>query len=282
MGNNVLVWRLGASSEDGLMEQIASEGETMNEVSHRLPGGGYTTFRTFGQNKVMRMEDHFRRLEETAELAGAPARLDREQVRAGLRQALSESGYEQARVRIIVDLEVETGMVYLLVEPLRIPSGEDYQQGVAAVTRTMQRQNPKAKLTQFIEISSVVRKETPPGINEVLMVDKDGLVLEGLSSNFFGVKGGAVYTAEEGVLAGITRSLVLEEAAAQGIPVLFQGVRASELDRLDEAFITSASRAVLPVVQVNGQAVGSGKPGKITERLLKGYLERVEAALEEV
>jgi branched-subunit amino acid aminotransferase/4-amino-4-deoxychorismate lyase len=101
-----------------------------------------------------------------------------------------------------------------------------------------------------------------------------------MSSNFFGLRDGVIWTAEEGVLAGITRSLALEVADAMGVPVELQGVREDELSMLDEAFITSASRAVLPVVEINGKAVGTGTPGPVTQRLLQGYLERVEAELE--
>lgn len=112
------------------------------------------------------------------------------------------------------------------------------------------------------------------------MVGEDGRLLEGLSSNFFGVQGGTIYTADEGVLSGITRQLVLEEIRQRGLPICYDGLPVDQISSLDEAFITSASRAVLPVVEIDGQPVGCGKPGPVSKTLRDGYLARVEKELD--
>ena len=185
-------------------------------------------------------------------------------------------------MRITLDLVQQPGMIYLLVEGLRTPGPEAYENGVRAVTRRMQRNNPKAKLTNFIETASTVRRELPAGIEEAIMIGEDGRVLEGLSSNFFAVRQGTIWTAEQGVLSGITRSFVLEVIREEGIPLWLEGLPQEELSGLDEAFITSASRAVLPVVEIDGRPVANGKPGLITRKLLQGYLNRLVQDLEKV
>ena len=112
--------------------------------------------------------------------------------------------------------------------------------------------------------------ELPPGIEEALLLSEDGVILEGLSSNFFAVLDGALRTAEERVLPGITRALVLD--AAQPItPVVRRAVGRDELRRVQEAFITSASRGILPVVRIDGAPIGDGRVGGVTRAVTDAF-----------
>jgi branched-chain amino acid aminotransferase len=282
MENEIAIWCLAPGNEQDVVEKITLRPfpSTLDEATQRLPGGGYTTLRTFGRFRILRLEDHFTRLEDTARLAGVPVHLDRAGLLDALRHALGTYPQEDMRVRIILDLEMQPGTLYLLVDALHTPEPEDYLKGVKVITRRLQRENPKAKLTRFIDTAAAVRQTLPAGMNEAVMVGADGRLLEGLSSNFFAVKSGVVWTAEKGVLSGITRSLVLDVARELGIPLEMEGLNVEELDALEEAFITSASRAVLPVTEIDGKLVGTGVPGPVTRRILQGYQERLERELD--
>jgi branched-subunit amino acid aminotransferase/4-amino-4-deoxychorismate lyase len=94
-------------------------------------------------------------------------------------------------------------------------------------------------------------------------VATDGAVLEGLSSNFFAIREGALWTEEARALAGVTRSLALEVAESL-LPVRRVAVRRDELPLVDEAFITSVSRELLPVVRIDGRYVDEGRDGPKT------------------
>jgi branched-chain amino acid aminotransferase len=278
MGREIGVWRLTlARSMTVEPVVLPSNPASLDEATRLLPGGAYTTFRTFSGNRVIRFSDHLARLEETARLAGKPTNISQVSLQQALRQVFSTCSGGDKRVRIVLDLEQEPGEVFILMEPLVVPGPPAYEHGVKVVTRQMQRQNPKAKLTGFIEAASTVREHLPEGINEALMVGQDGLVLEGLSSNFFAVRNNVVWTADEGVLSGITRSMVIKVIHEFRIILQSEPVHYNELQTIDEAFLTSASRAVLPVSEIDGEPVGSGKPGPITQQLLKGYLDLVEA-----
>lgn len=265
----------------GLLNLIPSP-KSLDEATRLLPGGGYTTFRTYNRFRILRLADHYKRLEETAKLASKAVSIDRSHVSSVLHQVLDDYPAKDMRVRIILDLDKIVGEIYILVEPLHTPADSLYRDGARVLTRKMHRENPKAKLTGFIRAASEVRQVMPPEINEVIMIGEDDCLLEGLSSNFFGIKAGEIFTADEGVLSGITRELVLEEVNQQNLPIRFEGININLLSSLDEAFITSASRAVLPVVQIDDFQVGSGKPGPITKRLQAGYLARVEKELDTV
>jgi branched-subunit amino acid aminotransferase/4-amino-4-deoxychorismate lyase len=282
MSELVHVWKVSASGDKNPEQVSLGVIKTLDEGTKTLPGGGYTTFRTFEKNKILRIDNHLTRLEETAILSQNLIRLDHARIKSALHTMLNTFPSNDARVRIILDLEQSPGDLYFLIEPLRTPSVDQYHTGVGVLTRVMQRQNPKAKLTGFIETASAARDKLPAGENEILMVGSDGTILEGLSSNFFAVHNGTIITADDGVLSGITRQLVLEEVRRLNIPIEFRGLPAEQLQFVEEAFITSASRAVLPVTSIDDKPVGSGKPGPITRELQEAYRLRVEQELEEV
>jgi branched-subunit amino acid aminotransferase/4-amino-4-deoxychorismate lyase len=108
------------------------------------------------------------------------------------------------------------------------------------------------------------------------LVDGRGRLLEGTSSNFFGLRDGVLHTAGTGVLEGVTRSALLSLAAGLGLPVALEPVHRDSIAELDEAFLSSSTRSLVPIVNVAGAAVGDGTPGPVTRRLLAGYRELVE------
>jgi branched-chain amino acid aminotransferase len=273
-------WKL-LDTKDRIQEIfLPSSLGSLNAASRFLPGGVYTTLRTYGGKRVLPLRDHIQRLEESARLAGQPVRLDRQSLQAGLGEALRRFPAGEVRIRISVDLDQSPGDVYLVLEPLTTPSQEEYERGILAVTVPLHRENPRSKQVGFIETAEAVRRELPPGANEALMVGEDGRILEGLSSNFFAVKDGILWTAEDGVLPGITRSLVLETVRKLGLEVKLEGVLVSDLSLIGEAFLTSSSRSVLPVRQIDDIVIGLGVPGPITKQLMKAYWGEIEIKLE--
>ena len=249
---------------------------SLDAAARFLPDGAYTTFRTYQHNKTISLESHFHRLEETATLAGHSLNVDREMLRKTLRKVISTySASLELRLRVLIDLEIEIGAIYLAAEPLHALAAEAYKDGVKLITCNFERPNPKAKLTTTMSGVDVLRHNLPPDVNEALMVNEKGFILEGISSNFFAVIAGKVWTAEEGVLSGITRQVVLEEAQRAGLTICLKSVLIAELPTVQEAFITSASRAVLPVRQVDEQIIGVGNPGPVTRLLAQRYSDRI-------
>ncbi len=262
---------------------LIGDTDSLNAASNQLPGGVYTTFRTYQKRFVLYLTEHFDRLINSAELTGHRIQLDTERIRLVLRKTLAQFPGEEARVRISIDLTDNIGDIFLILEELHIPSLQEYRSGVAVITRKMHRDNPQAKVTSFISRADEVRsQESQPDINETLMISDQGLVLEGLSSNFFGIRNQMIYTAGEGVLPGITRKLVIEVAERAGYPVELKSLKTDDLKQLSEAFITSASRAILPVTKINTWPVGTGQVGKITQTLQIAFQKNLDAALEEI
>jgi len=288
---DILAWKAvyWESKTEFIKFDIPVGWDTLDAVTTHLPDGAYTTFRPYDHNKVIRLDDHLGRLEETARLAHKPVSLERFGLREALRIVIDEyPGDIDLRIRIVLDLEVALGEIYIMTESLKTPPPEAYHSGVRVITCQLQRDNPKAKLTASIPVADKIRGQLASGVEEALMVDDDGCILEGLTSNFFAVKGRELWTNEEGVLSGITRSLVLDEAVRIELPVNYKSIMITETPILEEAFITSSSRGILPVKQIDevhigsGKPVGPGQPGPITKRLMDCLENRIRNEVEEI
>ena len=119
------------------------------------------------------------------------------------------------------------------------------------------------------------------GAREAWMVDGQGCVTEGASSNAWIVtRDGVLVTRplDTGILPGITRSVVMDEVKALGIKVEERAFTVEEAYAAREAFVTSASQIVMPVVSIDGKSVGYGAPGLITSSLRRDYHRHAEIA----
>ncbi len=249
---------------DGVLRPLDVDGDTLDEISRALPQGTYTTLRSYDSDRFLDLPHHMARIQESLRLLNGGAGVDERAVRHALAGAVRAAGFPESRVRITVPLA--GAPVYVSVEPFTPYPPKLYRDGVRTVTMLMARQNPRAKATSFIAPSRELKGQMPPGVHEVLMVDGGGAILEGFSSNFFAILDGELRTAEEGVLAGITRGITLR-AAAGLVPIRRAPVLQTDIPRLAEAFITSASREVMPVAFINDDPVGDARPGPLTQAI---------------
>ncbi|MCZ2099628.1 MAG: aminotransferase class IV, partial [Anaerolineae bacterium] len=143
------------------------------------------------------------------------------------------------------------------------------------------RHNPAAKTTDWLQDRVAVEKSLPPGIYTGLLLSKTGDILEGLSSNFYAILHSELRSAGSGVLPGIAQQIVYE-VTPDIVPLRQDPINVFDIPRLEEAFITSSSRGIVPVVAIDGITIGSGKPGEKTQALRQRYLAWVDTHLEEL
>ena len=245
---------------------------SLDAVTRQLPDGYYSTFRTYdGCRRVLGLKAHLRRLYDPVTSPDVSASFLRRQLTPLLEHFLPD----EARVRLIM---TKQGKVYVVAEPLKLLSNEVYENGVRVETTQIHRDSPRLKSTSFISASDSERKHiAQEGIFEALLV-KNGKILEGMTSNFFYVlrtESAAVYTARRGILLGVTRRTVIHLARGRGVEVKYQPLKLNHLSAVDEAFITSSSRGVVPVIQIDEGTIGQGRPGQITRKLMSAYDEYV-------
>ena len=244
-----------------------------------LSAGVYEGFRTFAGDRFLGLPHHLDRALSSIERAGLDFELDPEALTAAIGQAAQEAPWEETRFRFDVLAQPATELgtearVILGAVPLHPAPPSLRADGVAvATTRAMTRTTPLVKTRAWAEERRALEGE---GFYEHVLLDGDDLLLECASSNLFLVRGGVVYTAGQGILLGVTRALVLRLCAEEGLPVRRLALPLGELETVDEAFLTSASRGLVPVVRVDDRTIGDGVPGPVTRRLLTAYDLHVE------
>ncbi|MDO5091044.1 MAG: D-amino-acid transaminase [Cardiobacteriaceae bacterium] len=136
------------------------------------------------------------------------------------------------------------------------------------------------KTTQLLAQSLAKMIAKSQGYDDAWMVE-DGYVTEGSSNNVWIIKDKRIITrpASHAILNGITRQALIKIIAAQGLALEERPFTVAEAKAADEAFATSASGIVIPVVNIDGDDIGSGKPGKTSRMLREKYLEKLDHLL---
>jgi branched-chain amino acid aminotransferase len=262
---------------EGLIDAPYTAESLADAARHEPPDGVYTVANTFNTTQVLKLDSHLDRMEDSARRAGIDLRIDRPRLRAALRQMILDSGFGDVRYRITAR---DSSQFILTIEPFKPLAAEVIAAGVRCVTaKDSARHNPAAKVTGWMHARQEI--SLPPGAYEALLLDAEGRILEGTGSNFWAIMDGELRTAGEDVLPGIAQQIVFE-IAPPIIPVRREAVHVSDLPGIDEAFITSSSRGIVPVVAIDDHIVGDGAPGSTTLALRAAYVRWVEQHLEEL
>ncbi len=253
---------------------------SIDEISNSFDNGVYTTLRTRASKYALQLSAHLSRLVESFGVNGYDFNYDIDRLRPILRTLLPPLSGDEQRIRLHIPFS-ESQFCYILIEGLKPGDLASYRNGIAVKTNHLFRKNPLAKQTTFIELSQEEKDFLRThNLEESLILNAQGEILEGLSSNFFAIENGVIFTAGNGVLYGVTRNIVLKAAVESGIAVILNPVNYDEISNIDEAFITSTSRMVMPVVKINSVHIGKGKPGPITIRIMKLFEKRFDDQFE--
>jgi len=162
-----------------------------------------------------------------------------------------------------------TPTAFAMSNPLQAVSEKYKQHGVAAITLPDIRwQNCNIKAITLLPNSLLKQQAQDAGAIEALLI-RDGYLTEGAASNAYAILDGTIYTAEkdEKVLPGITREVVIALAKKAGIPLLEQAVTDAQLKQADEIWISSSTKEVLAITQLDGKKVGTGIPGPVWQQI---------------
>jgi branched-chain amino acid aminotransferase len=154
-----------------------------------------------------------------------------------------------------------------------------YEDGIKAAAVDVRRNHPRAldpaiKSSNLLNNVLAVREAQARGAEEPVLLNQEGFVAEGASTNvFLARRGGTLVTPplSAGILAGITREVVLELLPGLGIPFREEPARLEDLLAADEAFLTSTTREVVPVKQVDETRLGDGRPGALTRHVMAAF-----------
>lgn len=253
----------------------------LHDVLEDLPFGVYSAMRTFGHERFLWLDRHLERTDRSMAGLGWPEPLDRDRVRRALHETAREYPLPDSRIRFDVLREpapfqgVESDLFLALMPYAPVPE-EFLREGVRVeLAPHLVRDEPRIKTTEFVR----VRKPLPYGTREAfehLLLDSRQRILECSSANIAFVRGREIVTAGEGVLEGVTLAVVLHIAVSRGMTVRHERVPLSAVGGFDEAFLSSSTRGVVPVIKVVDQVIGDGSVGAATRELTRLYYEYAE------
>jgi branched-chain amino acid aminotransferase len=251
---------------------------TLDELTNQLPQGFYTTFGTLsGGTRVLGLKAHLQRLYGPARDLHLHVPLEETSLRTRIAQVVKENLPHESRVRLL--LTRDQGRLYIAVQTFEPLPKSVYRDGVKVITSETARQDPRIKDTGFISASAAQRKLLSSEVFEILLV-QNGKILEGMTSNFYAVKGSTLVTAQRGILLGVTRKAVLRLARGQGMSIAYRAPSFTE--KFDEAFLTSSSRGVVPIVSLDQKPIGQGNVGKWAKVLSQAYQAYVQERSEKI
>jgi len=251
--------------------------------------GLFETMRAY-HGRVFRLQQHINRLVNSAKRLGWTVVPDADDLRENVEQVVGAIEHADARVRLTVttgSLRAGSGeqpelTVVASASPGMEYPPDTYRRGVTVVIAACRQQaaDPTCghKTTSYFARLASLRAAHARGAFEALWFTPENYLAEGAISNVFVARGGELFTppVDTPVLPGITRAVVRELAEARRIAVHERPVTINDLLDADEVFLTNSMMELVPVVRVERSAIGTEKPGEVTQQLRNAYAALVE------
>ena len=259
--------------------------------------GVYETLRTYNGQPFL-FDRHMRRLRKSAGMVALDVPLSDEQIDARFRETMRAAGLggapdREAYIRILVTRGIgeltydpaacPTPTIVVIVKPHVSPPREWIERGVMVALVPIVRNhpgsvNPLIKSNNLLNNALAMQEAFRRGAVEGVMRNYRGELAECTQSNLFVVKNGTAMTPpiDAGLLPGITREFLFEVGAEIGIAVTERVLHDEDLLGADEAFFTSTTRELVPIVKVDDHTIGAGAPGPLTRTMLTAFRRRAQ------
>ena len=253
-----------------------------------LYGDGVFEGIRFYNGRVFRLEDHVRRLFESARAIVLELPWTQEEVCRFTCETVAANGLRDGYIRLVVTRGAgELGLnpylcprasMFIIASTIKLYPEEHYTNGLAIITCATRRPSPGALMPQVKSLNylnNVMAKVEAIQANalEAVMLNEQGYVAECTGDNLFIVKDGTLHTplVSDGALNGITRAVIIELAAELGVPFRERSLTRYDIFIADECFLTGTAAEVIPVVALDRRTIGSGKPGPLTQRFMEAF-----------
>jgi D-alanine transaminase len=257
----------------------------IDERGHQFGDGVYEVIRVYNKKPFM-LREHLERLQTSAEAIKLKLDQTLEQYEQLIKEAIEKSALTDCDVYLQItrgvavrnhlfpDVSVSTTMT---VRPAKQLPRHLRENGVSAIFHDDERW-ANCYIKSLNLLPNILAKQTAheKGSYEAILV-RDEYVTEGSSSNVFIVKNGTIYTTplSKHILSGITRMAVKSIIETEGLTLVEEKFTKEDVLESDEVFITSTTSEILPIVTVDGQKIGTGKPGEIATTLYQKFQENI-------
>ncbi len=257
---------------------------------------GIRAYATAHGPALFRLDEHLRRLQDSAHILAIDLPFDRATLAAACGEVVRRNGLASAYVRPLVFLGAEklgvdpagaATHVMIAAWPWGAYLGaEAMTRGIRVRVSSFSRHHPNVQMCRAKAISMyansilAVREARRDGYDEALLLDTEGYVAEGSSENVFIVRDGELLQPETtSALDGITRRTVMQLAADLGLTVRSKRITRDEVYCADEVFLTGTAAEITPVIEVDRRKIGNGTPGIVTQSIQNAYARCVTGEL---
>ncbi|WP_143961940.1 aminotransferase class IV [Litoribacter populi] len=229
-------------------------------------------FRTVNHEPIL-ISDYLDRFIRSAEITAIPLKYSKQELEGIISELIEKNDLKEGGVRMVLSGGVSEnhfspadGSLFIFCEDLQMPAATKYENGVKLITAEYVRPIPEVKTTNYSQAvhSSLNWKEN--NVEDLIYYNK-GIISESSRSNIFIVKNGVLATAKDNILHGVTRKFILSQVPNAEV----RDITLEELFDADEIFMSSTTKRILPVTQVDEKKIGDGKPGKMTQKLLEKF-----------
>ncbi len=277
-------------------EMIDWQDANTHLLTHTLHYGlgvfeGVRAYSTQKGPSIFRLDDHTDRLFKSAETVNMQIPYSKEVLNAAHQEVIKANDLKEAYIRPMcfygsegMGLRADNLKVHAMVAAWEWPSymePEARTKGIKVKLSSFNRQvkNPvsNAKVNgNYVHSIVALNEALENGFDEALMLDADGYVAEGSGENFFIVKEGVLFSPDlDSCLDGITRRTILELAEELGISYEIKKLTVEDVLEADESFFSGTAAEVVPINSLDGNTIGSGDRGPVTERLQSIYFDQV-------
>ena len=250
-----------------------------------LRGYGLFDFFLVKKGQPLFFDDYLDRFERSAKLLHLEVPFSREELRQQIMQVIRANGQQEAGLKLVLtggyssDGYAPSKPNLIIVQsPLPVYPATKFEDGVKLMLHEYHRTLPTAKSINYIMGISLLPQMRAAGAEDVLFYF-NGKICETTRANFFIVKNDdTIVTPGDDILAGVTRKKTLE-IVRRHYRVEERELALEELKTAREAFITSSTKGIMPVVQADEVTIGNGKPGKVTQHLMKLLEKEIEQYL---
>ncbi len=241
---------------------------------------------------VFKLNEHIDRLYETCHTMMIDVKMTKKEMVKAITDTLKANNISNGYIRVIVtrgegDLGLDPRKCYgqpsviIIADNITLYPKELYVKGMEIITVPTIRNHPEAlnpRLKSLNYLNNIMAKieANISGYSEAIMMDHQGYVAECTGDNIFIIKDKILSTPSQGRLKGITRDAVFELAKKFKIQADERFMTRHEVYTSDECFLTGTAAEIIPIVKVDGRAIGNGKPGPITAKFIKSFHEIVK------
>lgn len=242
---------------------------------------------------VFRLQDHTRRLFDSAKMLQMPLPFTQDEINAAQLEVIQANRLTHCYIRPVVFYDGQVVGVSAAGNGVHVAiavwewnaylGNEARDNGIRVKTSSFVRHHPGALLGKakanghYVNSMLAVMEARRSGYNDALMLDGSGHVAECSTSNIFMLRKGVLSTPDRAaILEGITRETLMQLAREQGLTVEERRITRDELYTADEVFITGTAAEVTPLVELDDVPIGSRRPGEVTRMLQQAFFDTVE------